>query len=135
LISTFYETINIVVNISGNCRKDIHKALTEAIAGMGFTVSHASDNADIIIKGTAEILNLDLNDPVWFFVRWSADFQLINCRDNSIFGRFKFSGKEGHLSTDEAENKAVYAMGKRVAAETDRYISKYLFRLPDLNLN
>ena len=133
LESRLYEILNsrfnIAVNISGNCREDVHKALIEALAGMGLTVSTVSDNADIIITGTAEILNLDLNDPVWFFVRWSADFQLINCCDNSIIGRFKISGKEGHLSRDEAENKAVYAMEKRITAETGKYISKYVFRL------
>ncbi|MBI5043314.1 MAG: LPP20 family lipoprotein [Nitrospirae bacterium] len=110
---------NVYVTVAGDNSRTIRKAVIEGLNRDGFSVlkeNGQANTADLLIIGEAAIWKADIPDPKWKYVRWCADFQLIDAKSGKTFGNISRTGREGHLTLSEAENKAVMAMQKEIVS-------------------
>ena len=81
----------------------------------------------MLIIGEAAIWKADIPDPKWRYVRWCADFQLIDAKNGKTFGNISRSGKEGHLTLSEAENKAMSVMQKEIVSAITGQAANFVY--------
>ena len=60
-------------------------------------------------------------------MRWCADFQLIDTKNRKTFGNISRSGKEGHLTLSEAENKAMRVMQKEIVFAISGQVANFIY--------
>lgn len=66
--------------------------------------------AHLLVQGTLQIERLALPDPRFSYVRWSGRFQIVDVDWNRVIGAMSESGKEGHVTEQEAINRAKIIM-------------------------
>ena len=99
-----------------------------ALAGGGFEdIEEGPKKPDILIKGEVSIWMADIPDPTWKYVRWCADFQVIEIKGKKIMGVVAKSGKEGHLTVDEAELKSLRSMQPELISALAKDVASYIF--------
>jgi hypothetical protein len=97
-------------------------------AGSGFEeIEEGPKKPDILIKGEVSIWKADIPDPTWKYVRWCADFQVIETKGKKIMGVVAKSGKEGHLTVDEAELKSLRAMQPELISALAKDVASYIY--------
>jgi hypothetical protein len=117
----------IAVSINGSRAKEIRQALVEALNQQGFSVSEDPSRASVLARGSVEINPIKQKASEWKFVRWKAYFDLVDQRGGAVFGSVKKSGREGHLSFPQAEERAVRKMHKILAAEIAEDMTNFIF--------
>jgi hypothetical protein len=70
---------------------------------------------------------MDQGAAQWKFVRWKAYFDLVDRQGGVVFGSVQKSGKEGHVTISEAEERAVRKIRKVLAADISKDLSAYIF--------
>ncbi|MBI5745379.1 MAG: LPP20 family lipoprotein [Nitrospirae bacterium] len=136
------EGFNISVEVSGSQAEMVRKSILEGLnreglsvqgaaaggAGTGFEeIEEGPKKPDILIKGEVSIWKADIPDPTWKYVRWCADFQVIETKGKKIMGAVARSGKEGHLTVDEAALKAIRAMQPELISDLAKNVASYIF--------
>jgi hypothetical protein len=116
----------IAVSVQGARAEDIRRALTEAINQRGFAVSGDPARAAVLARGRVDINPIDQKVSGWKFVRWNAYFDLVDRRGGAVFGSVQHSGKEGHLTLGQAEERAVRKIRKTLAADISADLKKYI---------
>ncbi|MEK6656797.1 MAG: LPP20 family lipoprotein [Nitrospirota bacterium] len=121
---------NVYAAVSGDKGSAIRKAVIEGLNREGFSVLKENKEAaaaDMLIIGEAAIWKADIPDPKWRYVRWCADFQLIDAKNGKTFGNISRSGKEGHLTLSEAENKAMSVMQKEIVSAITGQAANFVY--------
>lgn len=124
------KNFNVYTAVSGDKGSAIRKAVIEGLNREGFSVLKENKEAtavDMLIIGEAAIWKADIPDPKWRYVRWCADFQLIDAKNGKTFGNISRSGKEGHLTLSEAENKAMMAMQKEIVSAITGQAANFVY--------
>ncbi|MBW2411678.1 MAG: hypothetical protein JRF72_17920, partial [Deltaproteobacteria bacterium] len=127
LADTLLRDFFIAVSINGSRANEIRQALVEALNQKGFSVSEDPDRASVLARGSIEINPIKQKASEWKFVRWKAYFDLVDQHGGAIFGSVKKSGREGHLSFPQAEERAVRKMHKILAAEIAEDMTNFIF--------
>ncbi|UCH20584.1 MAG: LPP20 family lipoprotein [Deltaproteobacteria bacterium] len=117
----------IVVSVKGSRAGEIRQSLIEALNQEGFSVSDDLSRASVLARGTIEIHPIEQKTSEWKYVRWKAYFDLVDQQGGAVFGSVKKTGKEGHLTFPEAEERAVRKMRKLLAAEIAQDMTKFIF--------
>jgi hypothetical protein len=121
---------NVYVTVAGDISRAIRKAVIEGLNRDGFSVlkeNGQANTADLLIIGEAAIWKANIPDPKWKYVRWCADFQLIDAKNGKTFGNISRTGREGHLTLSEAENKAMMAMQKEIVSVISRQAANFVY--------
>lgn len=121
---------NIYVAVAGDNSSNVRKAVIDGLNRDGFSVlgKEAEANmADLLIVGEAALWKADISDPKWKYMRWCADFQLIDTKNGKTFGNISRSGKEGHLTLSEAENKAMRVMQKEIVFAISGQVANFIY--------
>ncbi|MEK6682618.1 MAG: hypothetical protein AABY79_11715, partial [Nitrospirota bacterium] len=121
---------NVYVAVAGDNSSTVKKAVIDGLSREGFSVlrKEAEANlADLLIIGEAALWKADIPDPKWKYVRWCSDFQLIDTKNGKTFGNISRSGKEGHLTLSEAENKAMRVMQKEIAFAISGQAANFIY--------
>lgn len=118
---------NLALEIDGHYKDQILQALTEAMNRSGFVISPNPSGATVMIRGIVSVTAPDIPHPTWKFVRWRANFQLIDRRDGKIFGSVIISGKEGQLTLAAAQKRAVRIMQEKLSAGVSKELTNYIF--------
>jgi hypothetical protein len=129
LNETLLKDFFIAVSVSGPRADEIRQALTEALNEQGFAVSEQIADASVLARGTVDIQPIDQPDPKWKFVRWKAYFDLVDRNGGAVFGSVQKTGREGHLSTAQAEERAVRKMRGLLAADIAADLKKHILSL------
>ena len=127
LVDTLLKDFFIAVSVEGARADDVRRALTEALNQNGFTVSGDLSKAVVLARGTIEINPIDHNVAGWKFVRWNAYFDLVDRHGDAVFGSVQRSGKEGHLTLSQAEERAVMKIRKTLAVDISEDLKKFIF--------
>lgn len=122
---------NIIIEVTGPEAQRLAGSIFEGLNQKGFSLSEDNlknrPSPDLIVRGETEISEVDLRDPVWKYVRWSANLKLIEGSDGKIFGSINKSGREGHLTLPEARSKAFMVMQNEITGEISSRIADYIF--------
>jgi hypothetical protein len=117
----------IALSIKGSKAKEIQEALVEALNQEGFSVSEDFDRVSVIVRGDVEIKPIDRGASEWKYVRWNVHINMVDQRGGAVFGSVNKTGREGHLSLPQAENKAVRKIRKIVTTDIAEELKQYIF--------
>ncbi len=117
----------IAVSVSGSRANEIRQALVEAFNQKGFSVSEDISRASVLARGNIEINPIEQKSSEWKFVRWKAYFDLVDQQGGAVFGSVKKTGREGHLTIPQAEERAVRKMRKLLSTEIAEDMTKFIF--------
>ena len=130
------------IKIESKEETQIRRALLEGLSREGLlSVSHESKSssskestnstngaeADLLIQGTAKLWKVDLPDPLFVYVRWCSDIQVIEQAKQRIVGIVSRSGREGHITLDEANARASKVMQAAVTSDVARTLSLFIY--------
>jgi hypothetical protein len=121
---------NVYVTVAGNNSYAVTRSIIEGLNREGFSVLRKvvdANMADLLIVGEAALWKADIPDPKWKYVRWCSDFQLIDTKNGKTFGAISRSGKEGHLTLSEAENKAMAVMQKEIVFAITGQVANFIY--------
>jgi hypothetical protein len=117
----------IAVSVNGSRAIEIRQALVEALNQKGFSVLDDLDRASVLARGTVGINPIEQKSSDWKFVRWKAYFDLVDQQGGAVFGSVQKTGREGHLTIPQAEERAVRKMRKLLADEIAEDLTKFIF--------
>ncbi|MCK5507634.1 MAG: LPP20 family lipoprotein [Desulfobacterales bacterium] len=117
----------IFLSVKGNRAAEIHEALIEGLNRHGFSISEDFNKASVVIRGNVEIRPVEFGTQEWKYVRWRVGFDLIDRKGGAIFGSVSKTGRDGHISLPQAENRAVFKVKKILTVDIADDITKYIF--------
>jgi hypothetical protein len=120
------------VEVDGPHAGPIRSAILKNLSEKGFALAQSGPAAggptrppDLLIKGTVAFEPVDRPDNA--YVRWHADFQILEPATGRILGGLVKSGREGHLNAVEAKSRAVRTVQKDFAAAFTQYLIDLLY--------
>jgi len=117
----------IALSVKGSKAQEIKEALVEALNQKGFSVSDDLDKVSVIIRGNVKIKPVDRGTSDWKYVRWNVYIDMVDRKGGAVFGSVNKTGREGHLSLPQAENKAVRKIQKKVTTDIANELNQYIF--------
>lgn len=121
--------INIGVEVAGPHGDEIRTALLEGLTQRGFSVAGAAggklDSQDVLVRGKIEFQPVP--NPQFKFIRWMAEFELVEKQSGKVFGSILKSGREGHLNLSEAENRAAKAIKEEMRKELTARLVGFIY--------
>jgi hypothetical protein len=128
------QELNMAIEITGPNSEKVKTALVESLTKSGFSVLGQTSNnpPNIIIKGELQFKNLDMPSSNKF-VRWQADFHLVNQIDGKEFGSLQRRGREAHVSYEAAEQRALRLLIKQVNQKLSQEIFAFVFGSEKVN--
>jgi hypothetical protein len=121
--------INIGVEVAGPHGGEIRTALLEGLTQRGFSVAGAdggkADSQDVLVRGKIEFQPVP--NPQFKFIRWTAEFELVEKQSGKVFGSILKSGREGHLNLSEAENRSAKAIQEEMKKELTTRLAGFLY--------
>ncbi len=115
------------VSVKGSRAVEIQEALVQGLNQQGFSIGEDLSRAKVLIRGAVEIKALDRGSPEWKYVQWRAHFDLVDKVGGSVFGSVNKTGREGHRSLPQAENRAVRKIRKALTTEISEEMRRYIF--------
>lgn len=134
----------IAVEVTGDEAELVRRAVVEGLVREGLPVT--ADRLDLsqpvsrfrgdggtmagpnlVVRGKAEFWTAMIPDPTFIFVRWCTDFVVIEMETRRIIGALSHSGKEGHLSFDEAKRRALASMQPILTTALAKTIADYIY--------
>ena len=127
LTSILLRDFLIFLSVKGDRAAEIHEALTEGLNMQGFSISEDLNRASVVARGNVEIRPVEFGTQEWEYVRWRVYFDLIDQKGGAIFGSIGKTGREGHVSLSQAEDRAVLKVKKILTADIADNMTKYIF--------
>ena len=115
------------VSVKGSRAVEIQEALVQGLNQQGFSIGEDLSRAKVLVRGAVEIKALDRGSPEWKYVQWRAHFDLVDKVGGSVFGSVSKTGREGHRSLSQAENRAVRKIRKALTTEISEEMRQYIF--------
>ena len=131
----------ISVVMKGENHEELERAIEEGLKREGLLASAREGHslmpetqADISISGTGRLWVVDLPDPLFRYVRWCGDVQIHETESGRLVGVISRSGREGHITENEARIRAGKVMQEVIAKEVARLLTQSVFSAePDLS--
>ncbi len=130
-----HESVVVAVEVKGDQAEAVRQAVMEGLAreGLPVTARDASGNvasADLLVKGEARLWPADLPDPRFRYIRWCADFVIVNQGDQRMLGSVARSGREGHLTIPEASGRALKSLQQEVSSALAKSLAEHIYGDP-----
>ncbi len=120
--------LSIRVRIEGDYGEELAAALTELLVGQGLSVAPQGRPEDVLISGKLEWEPSGISDQNWKFVRWVLKIDVWDKIDNQLISSLDKEGREGHLTSQGAKRRALWAIKadqlKKISQEITEYILK-----------
>lgn len=114
----------ISVEIEGEHHEELERAILEGLKQEGLLGGTVKSNLeaqhqaeDLAIQGRTRLWTVDLPDPLFTYVRWCADLDIYEYPSQRLIGVISQTGREGHITEQEAKIRASHAMQEVVARE------------------
>lgn len=122
----------LTVQVSGDQTEPVERALTEGLLREGLTVVAETAGVEgrapeLLVRGTARLIPIQVRDPNFKYVRWCSDFDVVEVATGRVVGAIARSGKEGHLTEREATARALRVMRHELSADVARAIAAHIF--------
>jgi hypothetical protein len=131
----------LAVAVTGNEAEAAQRALTEGLLREGLQVTSrpwgedrsssgglsSGPTPELLVRGMVRVWPIDVRDPLFKFVRWCSDFEVVDLTSQRVIGALSNGGKEGHLSEREATARVVRVMQKEFSAEVAKAIAAHVY--------
>jgi hypothetical protein len=129
------ESLIVAVEVRGDQAEAVRQAVMEGLVREGLPVtarnaqmtSGETGNTDLLIRGLARLWPADLPDPRFRYVRWCADFVVVNQGDQRVVGSVARSGREGHLNYSEAAGRALKSLQQEVSSALAKSLAEHIY--------
>jgi len=129
------ESLIVAVEVRGDQAEAVRQAVMEGLVREGLPVtarnaqmtSGEAGNTDLLIRGLARLWPADLLDPRFRYVRWCADFVVVNQGDQRVVGSVARSGREGHLNYSEATGRALKSLQQEVSSALAKSLAEHIY--------
>ena len=139
------ERLVIAVEVMGDEAELVRRAVIEGLVREGLPVTAdrlelpqqasrlQTDGGEVgggpalVVRGKVEVWPAVIPDPVFTFARWCADFAVVEMNTHRVIGALSRSGKEGHLTFDDAKRRALSAMQPILAAAIAEAVADYIY--------
>ncbi|MDR1985958.1 MAG: LPP20 family lipoprotein [Treponema sp.] len=121
------KSIPISVRVTDGRFSRIKDAFASALTKQGFR-SGGTDSR-YVLQVRVDFSPVEMPNQQNKFTRYAIEAHLIDTRDASVLLPFNISGREGHISLSEAENRAVVAAEKKINDTYGTVLSDYLASL------
>lgn len=128
------------VEVTGEQAEPIRRAVIEGLIREGLPVTarklgdagassgqDAAKSPELLARGTVRLWEADVPDRQFRYVRWCSDFVIVEVATQRVVGAVARSGKEGHLTVDEAMAKAVRVMQQELTSDLARTVAGYVY--------
>jgi len=115
------------VSVTGSRAGEIQEALVQGLNQQGFSISEDLGKASVLVRGAVEIEALERGTAEWKYVQWRAYFDMVDSKGGAVFGSVNKTGREGHLSLQQAENRAVRKIRRALTTEIAEKMRRYIF--------
>jgi hypothetical protein len=128
------------VDVQGEQADVVKRAMMEGLVREGLPVTSlagtasgaasaetGSQGVDLSVKGTVRVWAADIPDPRFKYARWCSDFLILDPVAQRVVGAVSKSGREGHLSIQEAMTKAVRVMQQSLVADLSKTLAGYVY--------
>ncbi|WP_447971675.1 LPP20 family lipoprotein [Nitrospira sp. M1] len=137
--------VHIDVQVTGDQQLQLSQAIWDGLTREGLVTREAGQLAsrtdhsqqpidashqkrpDFLITGTSRLEDLKLNDPLFKYVRWCSDIQVIESDGQRVIGAVSRSGREGHITQHEARVRATQAMQEAVSTEIAQSLARFMY--------
>ncbi len=118
---------SIDVNVSGTNGPVVQQTIIESLLQEGFPVNAGSNTVppDLFVKGDVTLSPVKFPGKPFNYVRWCVDLAILETKGNKIVGVVQKSGREGHISAEEAEARAIRALQPVIIADVGGRIAEY----------
>lgn len=140
----FAEHLIIAVEVTGDEAELVRRAVVEGLLREGLPVTSdrldlskrvfpprgedgATAGPNLVVRGKTEFWPAMIPDPVFTFVRWCTDFVVVEMNTRRVIGALSHSGKEGHLSFDEAKRRALSSMQPILTTALAKTVADYIY--------
>jgi hypothetical protein len=131
----------LAVAVTGNQAEPAQGALIEGLLREGLQVTSrpwgedrsssagvsAGPSPELLVRGMVRVWPIDVRDPLFKFVRWCSDFEVVDLTNQRVIGALSKGGKEGHLSEREATARVVRVMQKEFSADVAKAIAAHVY--------
>jgi hypothetical protein len=122
----------LAVEVSGDHSEPVQRALTEGLIREGLHVTSTVTGAggaapELLIRGTTRLWPIDVRDPLFKYVRWCSNFDVVETATQRVVGAVSRGGKEGHLTEREAMAKALRVIQQEFSTELAKSIAAHIF--------
>jgi hypothetical protein len=124
LIELLGQHFQVGVHISGPHAPDVQNAILAALHDKGMI---SGPEEEIVINGQVDFQESGPQDPKWHYVRWNAHLTLEEKGTGKTFGSVNRSGREGQLSTSEADRKALFTLQKEINETIGEIILRFIY--------
>ena len=125
------ENLVVAVEIKGDQAEAVRLAVSEGMVKEGLPVTAGdSKGSDLLVLGETRLWPADLPDPKFRYVRWCADFVIMNSSAQRIIGSVARSGREGHLNMQEASHRALRALQQEVTSALAKSLADHIYGDP-----
>jgi len=118
---------SIGVEVTGEKGGSVEAAIIEGLNKQGLFIVKKGQSEDLIVKGEIEFNEAYIHNPMFKFVRWMANFKLIDKSNDRVIGSINRSGREGHLTVTEAKERALKTMQEDIVNEVSRKLTEFLY--------
>jgi len=115
------------VSVKGSRADEVQDALVQGLNQQGFSISQDLNRVNVLVRGNVEIKPLKRGTSEWKYVQWRAYFDMVDKKCGSVFGSVNKTGRQGHLSLQQAENRAVRNIRKVLITEIAGEMKRYIF--------
>ena len=129
------ESLMVAVEVRGDQAEAVRQAVMEGLVREGLPVTARNaqmtsgeiGNTDLLIRGLSRLWPADLPDPRFRYVRWCADFVVVNQSDQRVVGSVARSGREGHLNYPEAAGRALKSLQQEVSSALAKSLAEHIY--------
>jgi len=129
------EDLIVAVEVKGDQAEAVRLAVVEGLIREGLPVTARSaqpmaGNAgkpDLLVKGETHLWRTDQSDPRFWYVRWCADFVVLDQGGQRVLGSVARSGREGHITEPEASNRALRVLQQEVSSALAKSLAAHIF--------
>ncbi|MEW5800003.1 MAG: LPP20 family lipoprotein [Bacteroidota bacterium] len=124
LLSDARKNLPFSIALTGDSDGRAAAIVKEMLSEMGFVTA---EKGAITITGDVSFQEIDLKRPEKY-VRWSYKFSVVDPSGASIVS-LNENGREGHMTYDEAVNRALRTMKQKIKTNFGKEINKYFDRM------
>jgi hypothetical protein len=120
------KTITIVLGVSGDRENRITGAFQKIFNQQGFETAAVAPNSRYALTVTALFSESPVDNPRYKYVDWAVNAQLTDTAASSVLLPFVISGREGHLTAEGAEQRAVQSAEKAIIESYGEQLTRWL---------
>ncbi len=121
LSSIVAKKISFSIFLENDGEKKITNKIASILNSFGFVVN---ENAIFSINGKVDFNEIEVQQKQEKFVRWNILLNVSDNKNNSIIN-FSDKGRDAHLTIDEAKERAIKSIEKKLETNFDKKISAF----------